>query len=67
MTVEEHQIAGGRGSAVAEVLAQNYPALIEFIGVQDRFGQAGTPDELIEHYGLGKNSIKEAVKRVLKR
>ncbi len=67
VTVEEHQIAGGMGSAVAEVLAQNYPALIEFIGVQDRFGQSGTPDELIEHYGLGKNSIKEAVKRVLKR
>src|SRR5471030_2567990 len=64
VTVEEHQVAGGMGSAVAEVLAQNFPVPIEFIGVQDKFGQSGTPDELIEHYGLGKNSIKEAVKKV---
>jgi len=67
VTVEEHQVAGGMGGAVAEVLAQNYPVPIEFIGVQDKFGQSGTPDELIEHYGMGKNSIKEAVKRVLNR
>ncbi len=67
VTVEEHQIAGGMGSAVAEVLAQNFPVPIEFIGVQDKFGQSGTPDELIEHYGMGKNSIKDAVKKVLKR
>jgi transketolase len=67
VTIEEHQIAGGMGSAVAEVLAQNYPVPIEFIGVKDKFGQSGTPEELIEHYGMGKNSIKEAVKKVLKR
>jgi transketolase len=67
VTVEEHQIAGGMGSAVAEVLAANYPTLIEFIGIRDLFGQSGTPEELIEHYGLGKNSIKEAVKKVLER
>ena len=67
VTVEEHQIAGGMGSAVAEVLAQNYPVPMEFVGVQDKFGQSGTPNELIEHYGMGKNSIKEAVKKVLKR
>ncbi|HEV7423982.1 MAG TPA: transketolase C-terminal domain-containing protein [Candidatus Paceibacterota bacterium] len=67
VTVEEHQVAGGMGSAVAEVLAQNYPAQIEFIGVQDKFGQSGTPSELVEHYGMGKDSIKEAVKKVLKR
>lgn len=67
VTVEEHQIAGGMGSAVAEVLAQNFPIPIEFIGIKDLFGQSGTPDELIEHYGMGKNSIKEAVKKVLKR
>jgi transketolase len=67
VTVEEHQIAGGMGSAVAEVLAQNFPVQIEFIGVQDKFGQSGTPDELVEHYGMGKNSIKEAVKKVLAR
>ena len=67
VTVEEHQIAGGMGSAVAEFLAQNFPVPIEFIGVHDKFGQSGTPDELIEHYGMGKNSIKEAVRKVLKR
>ncbi len=67
VTVEEHQVAGGMGSAVAEVLAQKYPVLIEFIGVQDKFGQSGKPEELIEHYGMGKNSIKEAVKNILKR
>ncbi len=65
VTVEEHQIAGGMGSAVAEVLAQNYPIPIEFVGVKDLFGQSGTPNELIEHYSMGKNSIKEAVKKVL--
>jgi len=52
---------------VAEVLAQNYPAPIEFIGVQDKFGQSGTPEELIEYYGMGKNSIVEAVKKILRR
>ncbi len=67
VTVEEHQIAGGMGSAVSEVLAQNFPVPIEFIGVHDKFGQSGTPEELIEHYGMGKDSIKEAVKKVLKR
>jgi transketolase len=65
VTVEEHQIIGGMGSAVAEVLAQNYPVPIEFIGVRDKFGQSGTPDELVEYYGMGKNSIKEAVKKIL--
>ena len=67
VTVEEHQIAGGMGSAVAEVLAKNYPIPIEFIGVQNRFGQSGTPDELIEHYGMGVKDIKEAVEKILKR
>lgn len=67
VTVEEHQVMGGMGSAVAEVLAQNYPVPMEFIGVQDKFGQSGTPDELVEYYGMGKNSIKEAVRKVLAR
>jgi len=67
VTVEDHQIAGGMGSAVAEVLTQNFPVPMEFVGMQDKFGQSGTPDELIEHYGLGVKDIKEAVKKVLKR
>ena len=67
VTVEEHQVIGGMGSAVAECLARHYPAPIEFIGVKDQFGQSGTPDELLEHYGMGTSHIKEAVKKVLLR
>lgn len=67
VTVEEHQIAGGMGSAVAEVLAQNAPMPQEFIGVHDQFGQSGKPDELIEHYGMGASHIKNAVEKVIAR
>jgi len=67
VTVEEHQVAGGMGSAVAEVLAKNYPAPMEFIGVQNNFGQSGEPNELIEHFGMGVSHIKDAVKRVIER
>ncbi|MES2023677.1 MAG: transketolase C-terminal domain-containing protein [Patescibacteria group bacterium] len=67
VTVEEHQTAGGMGSAVAEVLARNYPVPIEFVGVQDKYGQSGAPEELIEYYGMGKDSIKKAVQKVLGR
>lgn len=67
VTVEEHQIAGGMGSAVSEYLAQVYPVPIEFIGVRDQFGQSGTPEELIEYYGMGKEAIEKAVKKILKR
>ena len=67
VTIEEHQIAGGMGSAVAELLAQNYPVAMEFVGVKDEFGQSGTPHELIEHYGMGVDSIKKAVKNCLAR
>lgn len=64
VTVEEHQIVGGMGSAVAECLARHYPVPQEFIGVKDLFGQSGTPDELLEYYGMGEKDIREAVKRV---
>lgn len=67
VTIEEHQVQGGMGSAVAEVLAKNYPVPMEFIGIQNKFGQSGNPNELIEHYGMGLSHIKEAVKKVLKR
>ena len=67
VTVEEHQIAGGMGSAVAECLVQNNPVPIEFVGVEDQFGQSGKPEELLEHYGLRISHIKEAVKKVLAR
>ncbi len=67
VTVEEHQVAGGMGSAVAEVLAKNHPVPIEFIGVQNRFGESGQPAELVEYFGMGASHIKKAVERVLKR
>lgn len=67
VSVEEHQITGGLGSAIAEVLAQNYPVPQEFVGVKNRFGESGNPDELIEHFGMGVGSIKEAVKKVISR
>ncbi|HZT11713.1 MAG TPA: transketolase C-terminal domain-containing protein [Candidatus Baltobacteraceae bacterium] len=67
VTVEEHQIAGGMGSRVAEILAQRRPVPIEFVGVADQFGQSGDPAELIEHYGMGTRSIVEAVKRAIAR
>jgi transketolase len=55
------------GSRVAEILAQRYPVPIEFVGVHDQFGQSGDPVELIEHYGMGTTSIKEAVRRARSR
>ena len=67
VTVEEHQIAGGMGSACAECLGAYFPTPIEFVGVQDKFGQSGTPAELIEHYEMGVSHILKAVEKVLKR
>lgn len=64
VTVEEHQIAGGMGSAVSEFLAAAYPVQMTFVGVNDRFGQSGRPEELIEYYGMGVDSIVEAVRKV---
>ena len=64
-TLEEHQVAGGMGSAVSELLSQHKPIKIAFLGVQNKFGQSGTPDELIEHYGMGINAIKEKVRNLL--
>jgi transketolase len=67
VTVEEHQIAGGMGSAVAECLAAHFAVPIEFIGVKDQFGQSGKPDELIELYEMGEKHIAAAVHKVLLR
>ena len=55
------------GSAVSEILSQNYPAPMEIIGVKDRFGESGEPSELMEKFGLTAENIVEAVKKVLKR
>lgn len=67
VTVEEHEVLGGMGSGVAEILVQQYPVPMEFIGVRNRFGQSGTPAELIEEYGMGISEIGNAVKRVVGR
>lgn len=67
VTAEEHQIAGGMGSAVAEVLARRAPVPVEFVGMKDRFGESGTPAELMQAFGLTAQGIGEAVHRVLKR
>lgn len=67
VTVEEHQIAGGMGSAVVECLAKNAPVPAEFVGVADKFGQSGTPSELLSHYGMDVPAIKKAVEKVLAR
>ena len=67
VSVEEHQVNGGLGSAIAECLSKNYPVPQEYIGMQDRFGESGDPDELIEKFGMGVGSIKEAVKKAMKR
>lgn len=67
ITVEEHQIIGGLGGAVAECLAAHFPVPIEFIGVKDLFGQSGKPEELLEHYGMGEKDILAAAQRVMLR
>ncbi len=65
VTIEEHQAKGGMGSAVSEFLSQNHPVKMKIIGINDEFGQSGTQDELLEHYGLSVSSIKTAVKGLI--
>jgi transketolase len=62
VTIEEHQVAGGFGSVVAECLAEKCPVPVRRLGIQDEFGQSGTPDELLAHYKLDEASIAQAVK-----
>jgi transketolase len=66
ITVEDHQIAGGMGSAVSECLSENYPTHIKFIGIKDQFGQSGSPEELAKHYKIDIDSIVDAIKKNLK-
>jgi transketolase len=67
VTVEEHEVNGGLGSAVAEVLSQNYPVKMEIIGVPDKFGESGMPKQLLDKYGLNSDNIIKMVGRILKR
>jgi transketolase len=67
VTAEEHQINGGLGDAVAQVLVRNLPAPVEMVAVRDRFGESGTPDQLMAKYGLKAQNIVEAAKAAMRR
>jgi transketolase len=67
VTAEEHQIAGGMGESIAQLLANNQPLPIEFVAVNDKFGESGKPSDLMKKYGLHSSDIIKAVHKVLKR
>ena len=67
VTAENHNIINGLGSAVAEVVVRNYPVPMENVGVQDTFGEVGSYDYLIDHFGLTAPYIVEKVEKVLRR
>lgn len=67
VTAEEHQMNGGLGDSVAQLLARKQPTPHEFVAVNDSFGESGTPDELMTKYGLDTINIVEAANKVLKR
>lgn len=67
VTAEEHQVYGGLGESIAGVLSRKLPAPIEFIAVNDSFGESGTPDELMKKYGLDASNIVEAVHKAIAR
>jgi len=62
---EEHSIYGGLGSAVCEVVAENHPAKVLRVGVKNRFGQSGEPDELLKEYNLTSQDIEKAVSAIV--
>ena len=67
VTVEEHQIMGGMGSAVAEVLSKNFPVPMEFVGVNDSFAESGVPEDMYKKFKMTVSDIAEAVKKVIAR
>lgn len=67
VTAEEHSVLGGLGSAVSEVLAKQHPCPLETVGVQDCFGESGSPAVLFEKYGLTPSAIVESAKRAIAR
>jgi len=67
VTCEEHQYNGGLGDSVAQLLARNNPKPIEYVGVNDEFGESGKPEELMVKFGLKAENIVEAVKKVIAR
>jgi len=67
VTIEEHQLHGGVGSAICEVLAQNFPVPVEMVGMPNAFGESGEPKELLNKYGMSADKIIAQVKKVLRR
>ncbi len=67
VSAEEHQLNGGLGDSIAQLLARKMPLPLEMVGVDDSFGESGTPEELMEKYGLNEQSIVAAVERVIAR
>lgn len=67
VTAEEHNYLGGLGESVARILAQHYPTPQEFVATQDTFGESGTPDQLMDKYGLNAKAIEAKAHHVLKR
>ena len=67
VSAEEHQLNGGLGDSIAQLLAMNDPRPMEFVAVKDHFGESGTPDELMIKYGLDTSNIVAAVEKVIKR
>ena len=65
VTAEEHSIIGGLGSAVSEVVSENCPIIVQKVGINDCFGESGTPAELLEKYGLTAKHIVEKVKEAM--
>jgi transketolase len=67
VSAEEHQLNGGLGDSVAQLLSRNYPSPLEMVGINDTFGESGTPEDLMEKYGLNAKSIVEAAQKVITR
>ena len=67
VSAEEHQLNGGLGDSISQLLSRNFPKPLEMVGVNDQFGESGTPEALMEKYGLNAASIVEASKRAIQR
>ncbi len=67
VTAEEHMVSGGLGSAVSEILSEHCPAPLQRIGLRDTFGMSGPPADLLKHYGLTADDIKQAALKVMSR
>lgn len=66
VTAEEHSIIGGLGSMVSSIVCDKYPCKVKMIGIEDKFGESGTPDELMEKFKLTSDAISESIKEIIK-